>query len=463
MRNLKGYLVILASGMMLSSNVIASATELNTTETVLNSGAIKLGSASFWFRSTFADSLGSSIINPENVASLRVGDSESTGGSSAKPADSSTRTPAVTYSNRPGLSATETQGRFSSLESKPWGRPRGQHVAQSLPNGTIPFGVDVPQPAPPQGDGIIENSVPSAINGRKSFALTLAGGGARGAAHIGVLKVLEREGLRPAFVSGSSIGAVIGSLYCAGVPVAEIEKLMLSGKVRKAFMPIPIKIQAIWSVPRDICLRLLQRKPQVGLYSGRSISKFIDKNIPPSVRRMEDMIIPFAVIATNILDTRATWIAHGDVGEAVRASASIPYVYKPVLLDGKALVDGGMRANLPTEAARASGAPVVVAVKLHSSLESKPASDFRSILKFSDRIMSIMMAEIESKNMNDADVLIEPNIDDFKLYSFDRDILESAIEAGEKAAQKVLPQLRVALQRGPSRTAGVDNPQNTTR
>lgn len=336
-------------------------------------------------------------------------------------------------------------------------------IAEALPDGTIPFGAVVPQPATPEGDeGIRE--LPPCKDGKPCFALSLAGGGARGAAHIGVLKVLERNGLKPSFVSGSSIGAVIGALYCAGVPVSEIERLMLKGKVRKALMPLPLQVQAAISIPRDLVLRAMLFKPSIGLYSGKSISRFISKNIPPDVKRMEDMKIPFAVIATNIQDTRAIWISKGDVGEAVRASASIPYVYKPSTFEGKSLVDGGMRSNLPIDAARASGAPVVIAVKLHSSLESKPATNFKTMLSFSDRIMSIMMAEIESKNMKDADILVEPNIDDFKLYSFSNAVLKKAIASGEEAAEKMIPEIKLALEEAATaeRSATVDDAEKKT-
>lgn len=431
-------LFTLVVGLLISVAPHSGAGELSTTGKAFNSGAAKLGAASLWVNHTLSASLVNPILNSTNIKNSIVAEQ-------------------LHDENSPA-----PEPKFSFPDKKDWDKRKSHYLSQSLPSGTIPFGVDVPQPAAPAADGIIENTVPPALNGKKSFALTLAGGGARGAAHIGVLKVLEREGLRPAFVSGSSIGAVIGSLYCAGVPVAEIEKLMLNGKVRKAFMPIPLKLQAAWSIPRDMFLRTLGAKPQVGFYSGKSLSKFIRKQMPPDVKTMEDMKIPFAVIATNILDTRATWIARGDIGEAVRASASIPFVYKPALFEGKAMVDGGMRANLPTDAARASGASVVVAVKLHSSLESKPMTDFRTMMEFSDRIMSIMMAEIESKNMSKADLLIEPNIDDFMLYSFDKDILTRAIAAGEKAAEEMLPQLRVALQPGPSRTAAKDKPEKVT-
>lgn len=282
-------------------------------------------------------------------------------------------------------------------------------------------------------------------NGKPHFALILAGGGARGAAHIGVLKVLEREGLKPDIVCGSSVGAVIGALYCAGVPVAKIESLMLKRKIAKALMPLPIQIQTILYAPTFTTMRLLRLKPSIGLYSGASIAGFINKNMPSSVKRIEDMSIPFAVIATNLLDTRPLWICEGNVGEAVRASTAMPFVYKPCKIGDKVLVDGGVRNNLPTDPARAAGADVIVAVQLHSSLGAKEEKEFRTLLGYSDRIMSMLMAEIESKNVGEADILIEPKIEDDHLYAFRYESMKQAIAAGEAAANKMLPQIQECI------------------
>lgn len=308
------------------------------------------------------------------------------------------------------------------------------------------LGVMVEQPAHPESNGDIGNTGTTQQDGSCRFALTLAGGGARGAAHVGVLKVLEREGLKPSFVSGSSIGAVVGSLYCAGVSVAQIEKLMLNEELRKAFMPRPMLLQASLFFPQYVLLRMVNIQPYIGLYSGKSIEKFIHKQLPPSISRIEDLKIPFAVIATNIQDTRSFWLCKGDIARAVRASASIPFVYKPVNIDGNFLVDGGIRDNLPTDPARACGAPVVVAVRLHSSLKSKPAETFRTMRSYSDRIMSMLMAEIEAKNTSGADIVIEPEIEDLQLYAFDRRSLAQAMSAGEAAAEKMLPRLKAILQ-----------------
>lgn len=291
-----------------------------------------------------------------------------------------------------------------------------------------------------------ENISPLQRNGKPHFALILAGGGARGAAHIGVLKVLEREGLRPDIVCGSSVGAIIGALYCAGVPVARIESLMLERKIAKALMPLPIQIQTILYAPTYTTMRLLRLKPSIGLYRGTSIAKFINKNMPPSIKRIEDMSIPFAVIATNLLDTRPLWIGEGNVGEAVRASTTMPFVYKPCTIDDKVLVDGGVRNNLPTDPARAAGAEVIVAVQLHSSLGAKKEKELRTLLGYSDRIMSMLMAEIESKNIGDADILIEPKIKDDQLYAFRYESMKQAIDAGETAATKLLPEIRQRIQ-----------------
>lgn len=301
-------------------------------------------------------------------------------------------------------------------------------------------GPTVKQPAAPAGVQDVEQQ--AMHRGRPRIALSLGGGGGRGAAHVGVLKVLEEAGIKPDFVAGSSIGAVIGSLYCAGVPVSRIEELTLNGELRKGLMPSGLKWQAAKSIPRYVLLRTLQLHPAIGLYSGKSIQKFIERNVPPDERNIENLRIPFAAIATNIVDTRPVWISKGSVAEAVRASASIPFVYQTAKVNGKILMDGGIRENLPTEPALATGAPLIIAVKLNSSLDAQPEKRFRNFLDYSDRILSILMAEIESKTSSEADVLIEPNIADTSTYSFKSEELRKAMLAGEEAARKMLPEIQ---------------------
>lgn len=319
------------------------------------------------------------------------------------------------------------------------------HAAEPFSAPSVSPG-SIQQPAAPAGQqDLAEQQIQQP--GRPRLALTLGGGGGRGAAHVGVLKVLEQAGIKPDFVSGSSIGAVIGSLYCAGVPVSKIEELTLNGQLKKAILPSSLKWQAVKTLPRYAILRALHAKPQIGLYSGKSIAKFVEKNVSPDQRSMENLKIPFAVIATNLRDTRPVWISKGNLGEAVQASATVPYIYRAVKINGQVLVDGGVRANLPTQPAQATGAPIVVAVKLHSTLDEQSEDRFLNLTDYSDRIFSIMMAEIESKATKDADLLIEPEIKNTNTYSFNRNELQKAILAGEDAARKMLPELQRKLER----------------
>lgn len=285
------------------------------------------------------------------------------------------------------------------------------------------------------------------------FALTLAGGGARGAAHVGVLKVLEREGLKPDFVCGSSIGALIGGLYAAGVPVSEIEKLVMDGDLGKAFFPINRKIQVFkYGIPYSLARTVLIH-PQIGLYSGKSISAFVSKNLPQGVVNIEDMPIPFSAAATDLLTTKAVWLSKGSIADAIRASNSAPGFFRPFKVGEHVLVDGGVRANLPTEIADAQGAPLVVAVRLQAHLAKVDQKEYDTMLDYGDRLSSILLAEIESKAVDKADVIIEPRMPWMRMSSFHKKELQDAIHAGEEAATQMLPKIYGLEQRQNSKTA----------
>lgn len=286
------------------------------------------------------------------------------------------------------------------------------------------------------------NNVSPETSRHGGLALTLAGGGARGAAHIGVLKVLEAAGIRPDFVSGSSIGAMIGGLYAAGVPVSEIEHLTLSGALRKADFPSNRKVQAASYFGPYLLARAVFTHPQIGLYSGRSLSEFVKKHLPRGVVKIEDMPIPFSAAAVDLTTTKAVWLSKGSIADAIRASNSAPGFFRPVKVGEQVLVDGGVRTNLPTEIAEAQGAPVVVAVRLQAYLEKVDQKEYETIMDYCDRVSSILLSEIENKAVDKADILIEPKIPWMKMSSFKRKELESAIEAGEIATRKALPKIR---------------------
>jgi NTE family protein len=303
-------------------------------------------------------------------------------------------------------------------------------------------GESIHQPAVPIETG---NLLTEVKNPR--VALILAGGGARGAAHVGVLKVLEREKIPVNFLVGSSVGSLVGSLYCAGIPATKIEELLLSGQFKKAFYPIPFKVKAALALPPYMLKRMVFIKPAIGIFSGNSIAKFIERNLPEGIENIEQLKTPFAALTVNLGDTRPVWLDKGSIAKAVQASCSVPLLYRPVETDGKLYVDGGLRNNLPTEPATAVGAQLVIAVKLHSFLKGHDDSKFNTFASYGDQLIGILMAEIEDKPAGQADIVIEPNADKLNLHNFNQADLIEAIKSGEEATQKALPEIRARMKR----------------
>ncbi|MBX9696271.1 MAG: patatin-like phospholipase family protein, partial [Cyanobacteria bacterium] len=227
------------------------------------------------------------------------------------------------------------------------------------------------------------------------------------------------------------------------------EKLFLNGRVQKAFFPKPRILQSVLYVPRYTLVRALTPfSPPIGLYSGKSLAKFIDENLPPNVRNIEDLKIPAAFTAVNLVDTKPVWMVKGSISRAVQASCSVPFMYRPVRTDdGAILIDGGIRSNLPTDVAEAAGAPLVVAVKLHSYLNKVDnKKGFPNVTAYADRITSVVMAEVEGKAVADADILIEPKVQYVPLETFDKpELIKAAIQAGEDAARAAVPEIKRRL------------------
>ncbi len=311
--------------------------------------------------------------------------------------------------------------------------------------------------------GRLNSSAAASRNFVPQIALTLAGGGARGAAHVGVLKVLEKAGFRPDFVCGNSIGAMIGGLYAAGVPVSEIERIVLSGEFGKAFFPHNRKLKLLTYGFKYSVARCLLLKPGIGLYSGESLSNFVENNLPAGVTNIEQMPIPFAASAVDLLTTKTVWLTEGSISEAIRASNSVPGFYRPVKVGEHVLVDGGLRANLPTELAVAQGAPIVVAVRLQAHLQPVPLKEYDTILDYGDRLTSILLAEAETRGASKADLVIQPRLPWMRITTYRKKELEMAIKEGEEAATKMLPQLNELRRQRDAMTASQEKEVDHTK
>ncbi len=260
---------------------------------------------------------------------------------------------------------------------------------------------------------------------RPQTALVLSGGSARGFAHLGVLRVLEREGLRPDLVLGTSAGAIVGALYASGRSVVEIEALVA---------------RIDWSTLIDIDpVRMLFGGQGLGLARGERLEHFLRQALPS---RLQDMKTPFVAVATDLGAGAAVLLNHGDTARALRASSAVPGFYEPVRAGALLLGDGQVVSPLPVSAARHLGAATVVAVDvvyppLHASL-TNPLS-----VVLQTMVISTWQHVLRERAL--ADLLLQPEIPEAGNLSLsDRQWL---IDAGERAAEKSLPELRKAFKR----------------
>jgi NTE family protein len=251
------------------------------------------------------------------------------------------------------------------------------------------------------------------------IGFALSGGSTRGAAHIGALTVLEREGIKPSFVAGTSAGALVGAAYCAGVSLEEISRIFLS-------MRWPTLI-------RPNFLRGLS------LFDTSPMEEYLKKNIADC--NFEDLKIPFACIACDIQTGERIVLDKGPLAPAVRASASIPGFFSPVELYDHLLVDGGTVDNFPVSLVKEMGAEYVVGVNLsRSQTAANPPSTALDV--FIDMI-NIMQARSAVADASECNCYIRPDVQKYSSWSFSE--VEKIQEEGMRAAELAVPQLRKDL------------------
>jgi len=180
------------------------------------------------------------------------------------------------------------------------------------------------------------------MGSEKKVGLALGSGGARGAAHVGVLKVLEREGIKVSAIAGSSIGAMVGGAYAAGIPLSRIEEEWMTTSRTRLFRSF------------------LPTFPRAGLSSGAGLRRYL-REILGDVR-IEELPIPFAAVATDLDTGEPVVLRKGPLVEAIRASTAIPGIFQPGRWEGRLLVDGGLVEPLPIRVCRELGADIVIAV-----------------------------------------------------------------------------------------------------
>jgi NTE family protein len=247
---------------------------------------------------------------------------------------------------------------------------------------------------------------------RPRLGLALSGGTARSVAHIGVLEVLEREGLRPDLITATSGGSLIGVIYAAGIDLETMKRLALDVNWRKLARV---------------------RIPRLGLLSNQGIEDFVVDAIGDLT--FEDLKIPTHVIATDLLNGEKKVFSSGPIAPAVRASCSIPQIFSPVEIDGGLYADGGFVEYMPVETARELGSDCVVGVNLSRYADfSEPPGNLLSMIQ---RIVGIIARNNGRMSSEAADCVIEPELRGFK--SFDLGRADDLMEAGRAAARAAAP------------------------
>lgn len=279
---------------------------------------------------------------------------------------------------------------------------------------------------------------------RVNVALALGGGGVRGAAHIGVLRVLEREGIPIDYVVGNSMGAVVGGLYCAGVPLDRVHRIMSDGSLVEAYLPHFLWCRIVLKPLTDL-LNLAREKPYAGLVDGRKLKRLIDDLLPNPKMCVEDLRLPFAAIAVSLIDGQAHVLSAGRISDVLRASATIPMLLQPVPIDGHLYVDGGVRNNLPTNEARNSGAKVVISVEIDSDMKPVPTDQFKSFQTVFDRVVNATLEQLDEDKIHGADIVIRPELVNVPILSKDKHYVDEAVRQGELATTRELPRIRKLL------------------
>jgi NTE family protein len=250
------------------------------------------------------------------------------------------------------------------------------------------------------------------------IGLALGSGGARGLAHIGVIKVLEENNIPIDFIAGSSIGAMVGGFYASGLNIKELEEIALGTDWRRIFST------------------LLEPSFKKGLIGGEKLKTFIEQHTDR--KNFETCKIPFAAVATDLKTGEIVVLDEGEMAPAIRASISIPLIFKPVEIDGRTLADGGLSAPVPAEITRKMGANIVIAVNLDKHYydeQWKPG--WYDIANDSLNILRHHLALLNTVN---ADIVIEVNTGKTFWYKFVNG--RDKILAGEKATKEMLPKLQ---------------------
>ncbi|MBU6500922.1 MAG: patatin-like phospholipase family protein [Patescibacteria group bacterium] len=270
----------------------------------------------------------------------------------------------------------------------------------------------------------------------KKLGLALGGGGAKGLAHIGVIKELERAGVPIDFIAGTSMGAIIGGWYAATKDIEHIENIFLKLKFRDIFP-----------------FREFIRHKEGSLAGGERMKALLDGHMKDL--KIENCKIPFAAVATDVKNGEAVVIKKGNLAEAARASSALPVIFRAVPLGGKLLMDGGFSDPIPVDVAREMGADFVLAVDVSSKWlkeDGNGSEDVKSVYSAISNSMALVEYQLARPIIKNADLVLRPPVLNFNLLGFGDS--GQIISLGEEEARLYMEEIR--------KGAGIREPRKTT-
>lgn len=314
-------------------------------------------------------------------------------------------------------------------------------------------------------DSLLANST-----ARPKIGLVLSGGGAKGSAHIGVLKVLEDIGIHVDYIAGTSMGSIMGGMYALGYNAADLDTIIrgmdwsiyMSNTVRRSELSTQRKAdnaRFLLDIPFSTGVGLLDNLDSHKDGNGSGIPDFTT-SLPAGVINGENVLnlfsglsvgyqdsidfaklpIPFACVAVDLISNEEVVLSSGRLATAIRASMAIPGVFAPVNMGDMTLIDGGFRNNFPTDVCKAMGADIIIGVDV-SDKGVHEASNTRSLPQIFQQFLNISTDKSHAEHSEMCDVLIAPDISGYGALSFDSAAIDTLIERGQNAALAHMPEL----------------------
>lgn len=272
---------------------------------------------------------------------------------------------------------------------------------------------------------------------KQRWGLVLMGGGARGLAHIGILDILQKEGLSPDVIVGTSMGAIVGGLFAFGFSPMKLKEIMKDLNLNQ-FIDRP-NLPFLPRRPHHVIEFFLLDAYRTRLQKkiGQDKEDKLEEHFKATVGEVciEDLPIRFACNAIDLISGKEVVFERGELYKALRATMSLPVVFEPVRMDDMLLVDGGVLNNVPVETAKKLGADKTVLVDIHRPLKEVSTQEIKSTFQLIQRMVETMAANMTIRKIKEADCVIRVDLD---VDIFDFSSPEELIEEGERAASENL-------------------------